>query len=50
MQERGGVWFATLDQIARHVRACVDGGTFKPRTVSLPYYDSPPVEFARSGD
>ena len=49
MQERGGVWFATLDQIARHVRGCVDDGTFEPRTVSLPYYDSPPAEFAGSG-
>jgi len=49
MQERGGVWFATLDQIARHVRTCVDDGSFEPRTVSLPWYEAPPVEFERSG-
>jgi peptidoglycan/xylan/chitin deacetylase (PgdA/CDA1 family) len=49
MQKRTGVWFATLDEIARHVRACVDDGTFEPRVVSLPYYDAPPAEFAGSG-
>ena len=47
MQERD-VWFATLDEIARHVRACVDDGTYRPRRVSLPYYGAPPPEFARS--
>jgi peptidoglycan-N-acetylglucosamine deacetylase len=46
MQERGGVWFGTLDQIARHVRACVDDGTYQPRIVTLPYYESPPPEFS----
>jgi hypothetical protein len=48
MQERGGVWFATLDEIARHVRSCIDAGTYQPRVVSLPYYDSPPPEFGAS--
>ncbi|MDQ0217397.1 polysaccharide deacetylase [Peribacillus cavernae] len=39
MQEKGDVWFATLEEIALHVRTCVDNGTYKPRTVHLPYYD-----------
>ena len=46
MLERGGVWFATLDEIARHVRSCVDGGTHVPRVVDLPYYESSPPEFS----
>jgi peptidoglycan/xylan/chitin deacetylase (PgdA/CDA1 family) len=50
MQERGDVWFAPLDEIARHVRSCVDDGTFQPRVVSLPYYDSPPPEFGEGAD
>jgi peptidoglycan-N-acetylglucosamine deacetylase len=50
LQERGDVWFATLDEIARHVRSCSNAGTYRPRTVSLPYYEAPPAEFARSRD
>jgi len=45
--ERGGVWFATLDEIARHVLACRANGTYDPPAVSLPYYTSPPAEFQR---
>ena len=41
MLERGDVWFATLDEIARHVRACRDDGSYDPPTVSLPYYLEP---------
>jgi hypothetical protein len=29
------IWFATLDEIACHVRSCVDAGTYVPRVVSL---------------
>jgi peptidoglycan/xylan/chitin deacetylase (PgdA/CDA1 family) len=50
MQEKGDVWLATLDEIARHVRSCVEAGTYEPRVVSLPYYESPPSEFATSQD
>jgi peptidoglycan/xylan/chitin deacetylase (PgdA/CDA1 family) len=46
MLARGDVWFATLDEIARHVRSCVDAGTFVPRVVSLPFYAEPLPEFA----
>ena len=41
----GDVWFATLDEIARHVRACREAGTYEPRVVPLPYYESPPAAF-----
>lgn len=38
MLEKGGVWFATLEEIALHVRRCVDDGSFRPRVDDLPYY------------
>jgi peptidoglycan-N-acetylglucosamine deacetylase len=43
--EKGDVWFATLDEIAHHVRSCVDAGTYVPRVVSLPFYEAPLPEF-----
>jgi len=49
MVDRGDVWFATLDEIARYVRACRDDGTYDPPVVTLPYYESPPPAFAESG-
>lgn len=36
--ERGDVWFATMEEIARHVRACIDDGSYQPRVDQLPYY------------
>jgi peptidoglycan/xylan/chitin deacetylase (PgdA/CDA1 family) len=41
MQSRGGVWFATLHQIAEHIRKITEAGTYKPRRVQMPYYDRP---------
>jgi peptidoglycan-N-acetylglucosamine deacetylase len=38
--ERGGVWFAPLEEIAAHVRAMRDAGT-AVRTELLPYYTRP---------
>lgn len=46
MLARGDVWFATLDEIARHVGSCIDAGTYVPRVVSLPFYGAPLPEFA----
>jgi len=43
MQKKGGVWFATLEEIARHVRAVTDNGTYKPRIDNLPYYAQSPM-------
>ncbi len=39
MHEKGDVWFATMEEIALHVRKCIDEGTYQARTVDLPYYD-----------
>ena len=44
MQNRGGVWFATMVEIANHVQACIDDGSWKPRVDELPYYDAPIAE------
>lgn len=41
MLDRGGVWITTLEEIARHVRRCVDDGTYEPRVDNLPYYEAP---------
>ena len=43
MQRKGGVWFATLEEIAQHVRAVTDSGTYKPRVDNLPYYAQSPM-------
>ena len=47
MQRKGGVWFATLDEIATHIRAVTDAGTYRPRRVVMPYYDRPPAELGQ---
>ena len=44
MQNRGGVWFATMEEIANHVQACIDDVPWKPRVDELPYYDAPITE------
>jgi len=38
MKSKGNVWFARMDDIARHVRQCIDDGSYKPRIDKLPYY------------
>ena len=38
MHDRGGVWFAPLEEIARHVRRCIDEGRYRPQVDELPYY------------
>ena len=44
MQNRGGVWVATMEEIANHVQVCIDDGSWKPRVDELPYYDAPIAE------
>ncbi|MDH3473619.1 MAG: polysaccharide deacetylase [Rhodospirillales bacterium] len=39
MLDKGEVWFAPMEEIASHVRACIDDGSYKPRVDRLPYYD-----------
>lgn len=41
MQRKGGVWFATLEAIAEHVRRCVGDRSWQPRVERLPYYERP---------
>ena len=38
MQSKGDVWFARMEDIARHVRQCIDDGSYAPRIDKLPYY------------
>ena len=37
--ERGDVWLATMEEIAAHVRACIDDGSWRPRVEAMPYYE-----------
>jgi peptidoglycan/xylan/chitin deacetylase (PgdA/CDA1 family) len=41
MRAKGDVWFARLDEIAAHVRGCIDSGQWKPRIDKLPYWEAP---------
>ena len=41
MKGRGDVWFATMEEIAAHVRKAIDNGTYKPHVDNLPYYSGP---------
>lgn len=41
MHERGGVWFATMEQIAGHARALMESGAWSPRVRALPYPRGP---------
>jgi peptidoglycan-N-acetylglucosamine deacetylase len=41
MQRKGGVWFATLEEIAAHVRGLIATGKWTPRTERMPYVISP---------
>lgn len=47
MDLKGGVWFASLAQIADHVQSLIAEGTWTPRVDSLPLYDSPIPELAK---
>ncbi len=40
MLEKGKVWFAPMEEIARHVLRCRDEGTYQPRVDRLPYYEA----------
>jgi len=46
MQEKGGVWFAKLEDIAAHVRKLAADGVWRPRCDRLPYYPGPIPELA----
>ncbi|WP_282609724.1 polysaccharide deacetylase [Pelagibius sp. Alg239-R121] len=48
MVDKGGVWFATMEEIAEHVRTVAEDGTYEPRIDTLPYY-SGPVQVGKDG-
>lgn len=39
--DRGEVWFATMEEIASHVTACIDNGSWSPKVEPMPTYDRP---------
>ena len=41
MHEKGGVWFAPLEEIAAHVRSVVASGAWTPRRDTLPFWPEP---------
>jgi hypothetical protein len=41
MLAKGGVWFAPLEDIAAHLRRCIEDGSYEPRVDHLPYYSEP---------
>ncbi len=41
MHEKGGVWFARLEEISAHVERLIDAGEWSPRVDRLPYYPGP---------
>lgn len=43
MLARGGVWFASLEEIAGHIQRCRAEGTYEARVDTLPYYDTPQI-------
>ena len=38
MREKGDVWFAPMDEIARHVRRVIDDGSYRPKIDRHPHY------------
>lgn len=49
MQDKGGVWFATLEEIALHVQKSIADGSHVPRIDSLPFYAGPIPEAREYG-
>ena len=39
MQDKGEVWFATLEEVATHTRKLIDEGSYAPRVHTLPIKD-----------
>jgi len=47
MHKKGGVWFAPLADVARHVERLIASGKWHPREEHLPLYESPIPEFEK---
>jgi hypothetical protein len=43
IRQKGDVWIAPLGEIAEHVSACIEEGTFAPRVVPMPPYPEGPI-------
>jgi peptidoglycan-N-acetylglucosamine deacetylase len=43
MLDRGDVWFAPLEEIARHVRGVFADGSYSPQIVDMPLYEAGPI-------
>lgn len=39
LMDKGRVWFATMEEIAAHVKACREDGSWQPRIEEMPYYE-----------
>ncbi|MGH6718636.1 MAG: polysaccharide deacetylase family protein [Alphaproteobacteria bacterium] len=51
MMTKGGVWFATLGEIAAHARQAAALGRWTPRVERLPYYAASPIpELGRAAE
>ncbi|MGH6931576.1 MAG: polysaccharide deacetylase family protein [Dongiaceae bacterium] len=48
MLSKGKVWFAPMEDIARHVKASIDNGSHRPRIDRLPYYDGRIAELVKA--
>ena len=49
IKSRGDVWFATLAEIATHIRSTFDAGTYDARVVEMPFYETGRVAALRPG-
>lgn len=47
MQNKGGVWITTMDEIATHTRGLIDRGEWSPRVQQIPFWDAPMPQLAR---
>lgn len=48
MRRKGGVWFATLAEIADHMQGLMASGQWRPREEALPLYHSPIPELSKT--
>ena len=41
MKDKGGVWFATMEEIANHIDGLITSGQWQPRAEQLPFWPEP---------
>lgn len=47
MVGKGQVWFATMEDIARHIKGLIDAGSWKPQVDLLPFREAPVPQLVR---